>query len=106
MFIAYVRPGILVLQKCITKPRSLLLYKAPKELLIVLNINHAPPYAWYDERTTEKPHGNTYYPPASTYSTQPPFSTPFGPQLSYPYRPQSSGFQRCNSQASMGHYPE
>ncbi|KAJ9427009.1 hypothetical protein QL093DRAFT_2094127 [Fusarium oxysporum] len=41
----------------------------------------------------------------STYSTQPPFSTPFGPQLSYPYRPQSSGFQRCNSQASMGHYP-
>ncbi|KAH7226206.1 hypothetical protein BKA60DRAFT_658784 [Fusarium oxysporum] len=43
---------------------------------------------------------------ANTYSTQPPFSTPFGPQLSYPYRPQSSGFQRCNSQASMGHYPE
>ncbi|PCD42115.1 hypothetical protein AU210_004649 [Fusarium oxysporum f. sp. radicis-cucumerinum] len=83
-----------------------------------MNINHAPPYgpgqrsglrppyAWYDERTTEKPHGNTDYPPASTYSTQPPFSTPFGPQLSYPYRPQSFGFQRCNSQASMGHYPE
>ncbi|EGU79293.1 hypothetical protein FOXB_10191 [Fusarium oxysporum f. sp. conglutinans Fo5176] len=43
---------------------------------------------------------------ASTYSTQPPFSTPFGPQLSYPYRPQSSGFQRCKSQAFMGHYPE
>ncbi|KAH7178118.1 hypothetical protein DER46DRAFT_675814 [Fusarium sp. MPI-SDFR-AT-0072] len=89
-----------------------------------MNFNHAPyispydppeesgirpPHAWYEEPTTETPHGNTYYPPASTYSTQPPLSMPIDHQLgypAYPYYPESSGFQPVNSQVSTGHDPE
>ncbi|KAF4953099.1 hypothetical protein FGADI_6249 [Fusarium gaditjirri] len=65
-----------------------------------------PPHAWYEEPTTEAPHGNNYYPSASTYTTQATFSAPVGPQLAYPYHPQSSDFQPFGSQVSTGQYPE